>query len=330
MIRSHCICPSFLSSNIGDDAVFYNFFVKSLVHSNDQIVLDKEELLATTYVNLIEHDDRAMRNYYTWQRMLEVQPPGKIIKSTSDGATTAAHAVYSTISRAVTTTCKTIITDDNDSYVSFIDEISRQRIYLLNIHTLTALSFDDKARRPVYQELESDLEWVLHRLGRRAEKTDSEDYNNDYLRDMLLSKKYEIKDQSREGKSSSGKGSGELDLVIEDQGSLFAILEALKLKSVDVINISLHYFKLLSNYNPLQVKRTFLVVYYCGSNFDTWWRKYVEHIESIDLSVFVGSEYESFSEVVEAKTEYPTIKKLHHHFSSLSEPSICTHFAIRL
>jgi hypothetical protein len=319
-----------LSKNIGDDSVFYNVFMKGLLNSDDQIVLDKEERLATTYIKLIEHDDQAMRNYCTWQKMLEVQSAGKVIKSSSTGATSSVHAVYSTISKAVTTSCKTILTDDNDSYADFIDELNRQRIYMLNIHSLTALSFNEKKRKPIYQELEADLEWVLHRLGRRAEKTDSEDYNNDYLRDMLLSKRYEIKDQGREGKSSSGKGAGELDLVIEDHGSLFAILEALKLSSVDTININLHYFKLLSNYNPLRVKRTFLVTYYCGASFDVWWRKYVGHIESLDFSVFIGPDYDSISEVVESTTEFPTIKKLHHHFSALGEPSICTHFAIRL
>lgn len=330
MIRSHCICPSFLSKNIGNDAVFYNIFMRSILGSEDQIVLDQEERLATTYVSLIEHDDQAMRNYCTWQKMLEAQLPGKIIKSSSIGASTAIQAVYKTISKAVTTSCKTIITEDNNSYADFIDEINRQRIYLLNLHSLNALPFNEKKRKPIYQELEDDLEWVLHRLGRRAEKTDSEDYNNDYLRDMLCSKRYEVKDQGREGKSSSGKGAGELDLVIEDQGSLFAVLEALKLSSVDTMNINLHYFKLLSNYNPLLVKRTFLITYYCGASFDSWWCKYVEHIKSLDLSKFISSDYDAISGIVEADTEFPVIKKLHHHFCALGEPSICTHFAIRL
>lgn len=312
MILSHCICPSFLAKNIGDDSIFYSIFVQRFIFSGDQLVFDREENLATKYIDLIEEDSKALQNYYIWQKMLDTQLPGKILRSTSDGATSVKQVVYRTISKVVTTACKSIVTDNNDNYAEFIGDINRQRIQLMNVHTLAKSNFNEKLRRPTYQEFEADLEWVLQRLGRRAEKSDSEDKNNDYLRDMLLSKNYEVKDQSREGTSASGSSAGELDLIIEDQGDLFTIIEALKLSSVDTSYINAHYLKLLLNYNPLQARRTFLVTYYYGSAFDGWWAKYVAHIASLDMRCFIGDDYDSSSTLSECVTGFPTIKKLHH------------------
>ena len=61
---------------------------------------------------------------------------------------------------------------------------------------------------------------------------------------MLESKEYKIKDQSREGRSLGGKDKGELDIVIEDYNNLFAIIEALRLNSVnkrEIKGITLNY-----------------------------------------------------------------------------------------
>jgi len=330
MRYSHCICPSFLSKNIGDDSVFYKVFLERLLMSEDQIVLDREERLASSYMELLQENRSALTNYIMWREMLDRREGGKTLISSSGDAESSGAAVYSTIKNAVTTFGKVIVTDDNNHYADFIGEINRQRINLYNLQNLTAANCASMKKRPAFTEFEFDLEWTLHRLGRRAKKEDSEDYNNDYLRDMLNSKEYNIKDQTREGSSMSGKGAGELDLVVEDEGFLFTLVEAMKLSSVDTDYIDKHYLKLLSNYNPLEVKRTFLLTYYVGANFTTWWDKYTKHIASLDMSLFIHTDYNPVSKLAEEPTRYGSVKKLYHHFETGGEPAICTHFAIRL
>ncbi|WP_139832880.1 hypothetical protein [Pseudomonas sp. R45(2017)] len=330
MKMSHCICPSFLSKNIGDDSVFYTVFLERLLMSEDQIVLDREERLATSYVESIQEDRGALENYFTWKKMLDRRDSGKTLISSSGNATSFGSIVYSTISSAATAFKKVIIAEDNNHYSTFIQEINRQRIQLYNLQNLTSSKCAVSKKKPDYTELEEDLEWVLHRLGRRAKKDDSEDYNNDYLRDMLSSKDYEIKDQTREGKSMSGSGAGELDLVVEDDGYLFTLIEAMKLTSVDVGYIEKHYLKLLHNYNPLEVKRTFLVSYYSGSNFSSWWDKYKDYVVGLNMSKLVHPDYSTSSKVDEQETPYGSVKKLHHHLNAGGEHCLCTHFAIRI
>ncbi|WP_448125643.1 hypothetical protein [Pseudomonas veronii] len=330
MINSHCICPSFLSKNIADADVFLNIFIGRFICSGDQIVLDKEERLTTSYITSLEKNIDGFNNYKTWAKMLEQNQAGKTLLSSSGHSISFDEVVYKTISSAVTTFTKNIITENNNHYVGFIKEINRQRINLLNLQSLTHHSaMLQIGKKPTYPELELDLEWVLQRLGRLTGKDKSEDDYNDYVRDMLLSKKYEVKDQTREGASSSGEGAGELDIIIEDQQNLFSIIEAMKLNCVDSGYIDKHYSKLLSNYNPLAIKRTFLVTYYTGSNFIDWWARYKSHISKLDMSVFIAGAVFDSHRIDEQATSFGSIKKMHHHLMSGDEHSICTHIAIK-
>lgn len=167
---SHCICPSFLSKNIGDDSVFYKVFLERFLMTDDQIVLDKEERLATSYVTMMQQDSSALSNYFMWRKMLDRRDAGKTLLSSSGEAATAGEVVYSTIRNAVTTFGKVIVADDNNHYADFIDEINRQRIQLVNLQNLTSVNIAPIKRPADFVTLEADLEWVLHRLGRRAEK----------------------------------------------------------------------------------------------------------------------------------------------------------------
>lgn len=331
MKLSHCICPAFLSKNIGNDLIFFKVFLERLVMSEDQIVLDKEEELTTSYVSSLSEDVNGFTNYRTWRKMLDTRDSGKMLISSSQGAVTPGEAVYKTISRAVTSFGKTIIAEDNNHYKGFITEINRQRICLLNLQNLTQCNVSARLKKkPTYNELEADLEWVLQRLGRRSSKSNSEDYNNDYLRDMLLSKHYEVKDQTREGASSSGLGAGELDIIIEDDADLFAIVEAMKLSAVDTGYIDSHYLKLLTSYNPTNIKRTFLITYYSGSNFEGWWAKYFSYISSLDMAIFCSNPELSVTITENIPTSFGSIKKLHQHLVFGDEHALCTHFAIKI
>lgn len=331
MRSSHCICPSFLSKNIGNDSVFLNFFMGTLLRSEDQVVLDREEKLSTSYVTSLSEDVNGFTNYKMWRRLLDSCDSGKTLLSSSAGSMSSGEIVYRTISRAITSFNKSIVTDDNNHYADFIAEINRQRINLLNLQNINQIKAEGRFKpMPTFIELEADIEWVLQRLARRAKKSDSEDYSNDYLRDMIMSKGYEVKDQTREGQSSSGVGAGELDIIIEHQMDLFAIVEAMRLESVDSNYINTHYSKLLTNYNPVDVKRTFLITYYNGSNFDGWWDRYCAHISSLDISAISNRSNISSASIDLIETPYGSIKKLYHHLHAGDEHSLCIHMAVKV
>lgn len=331
MRRSHCICPKFLSKNIGDDSVFLNFFMGTLLKSEDQIVLDREEQLSTSYVLSLSEDVNGFTNYKMWRRLLDTCGSGKTLLSSSAGSSSSGEVVYRTISRAITSFCKSIVADDNNHYADFIAEINRQRISLLNLQNVNKTLAEGRFKpMPTYTELEADIEWVLQRLARRSKKSDSEDYSNDYLRDMIMSKGYEVKDQTREGQSSSGLSAGELDIIIEHQMDLFAIIEAMRLESVDSNYINAHYTKLLSNYNPVDVKRTFLITYYSGSSFDAWWARYCAQISTLNMAEISGKSGISAASIDLIETPYGSIKKLHHHLNAGDEHSLCIHMAVKV
>lgn len=329
--HSHCICPNFLSKNIGNDSIFFSFFMGTLLKPGDQIVLDREEKLSTSYISSLSEDVNGFTNYKMWRRFLDTGESGKTLLSSSAGSSSGGEAVYLTISKAVTSFCKSIITDDNNHYAEFIAEINRQRISLLNLQNFNRPLAEGRFKpMPTYTELEADIEWVLQRLARRSKKSDSEDYSNDYLRDMIMSKGYEVKDQTREGQSSSGLSAGELDIIIEHQMDLFAIIEAMRLESVDTNYINTHYSKLLSNYNPADVKRTFLITYYSGSSFDSWWSRYCTHISGLDIAAMSNKSNISTAKIDLVDTPYGSIKKLHHHFNAGNEHSLCIHMAVKV
>ncbi|MHA6231117.1 hypothetical protein [Pseudomonas fluorescens group sp. PF-69] len=331
MANAHCICPSFLSSNISDPTVYMNVFLTKFLMSDDQIVLDREGKIVLAYVSALKDDIDGFKNYTAWKALVESKSSGKTLIASSGGANADSEVIYNTISNATTTFDKSIVAENNNHYDDFIDEINRQRINLLSLQSLEHHKISKIFERICgYADFEADLGWVIHRLGRLSKKNKLEDDYNDFLREMLLSKSYEVKDQTREGKSASKKGAGELDIVVENNGDLYTIIEAMKLSSVDKEYIDDHYKKLLTNYNPLAVKRTFLVTYYSGSKFSEWWTRYISHLNSLVMSSYIpGSPLVSVS-IDEVKTPYGNLKKLHHHMELNGENTLCTHFAIKL
>ena len=73
---------------------------------------------------------------------------------------------------------------------------------------------------------------------------ESEDQRNDYIRDILEANMYLVKDQTRQGTSNSGKDSGEVDILIHEQSTAIAIIEALNLDSFNVGYLNTHINKI--------------------------------------------------------------------------------------
>lgn len=115
----------------------------------------------------------------------------------------------------------------------------------------------------------------------------SENSMNDYLRDLLVARGYsEAKDQTRHGLSASGQSAGEVDLLLSKDGKEIAIVECMKLNSVDTGYIDDHIDKALNNYNPLGTA-TYVVAYVHSANFGAFWDRYTNHLKCRSLPIQV-------------------------------------------
>lgn len=136
---------------------------------------------------------------------------------------------------------------------------------------------EDEAK---FQELELTQN-ILHALV-NIQKTNlfhgrSEDDINDGVRnalDML----YEVKDQTRQGKSETGKRSGELDILLCKKSMPWAIVEALRLSFLDKDSLSKHINKALTNYDPIGCKNSYVIIYAMAPDFNILWRNIVAYL----------------------------------------------------
>lgn len=113
----------------------------------------------------------------------------------------------------------------------------------------------------------------------------TEDSINDYVRDMLVNRGYkEVRDQTRHGLSVSGKSAGEVDLLISKAGKEAALIEGLKLNSVNKSCIDLHIKKAIGNYNALGTA-TFLLAYVYVDDYESFWIDYLKYLESYDFGL---------------------------------------------
>lgn len=117
---------------------------------------------------------------------------------------------------------------------------------------------------------------------------------------------YEVCDQTRQGVSETGNSSGEIDLLICRASFPFAIIEALKLESVNKTSLQRHIDKLLVNYNPNGLPYAYLVVYYTEKNFSSFCASFDEYLHQYsypypviyDLTVLDSDYSELFQAVI--------------------------------
>lgn len=100
---------------------------------------------------------------------------------------------------------------------------------------------------------------------------------NDALKNYL-GMVYDICDQTRQGVSETGNSSGSVDLMICQDAFPIAIIEALKLNSVNKSSIQRHINKLLVNYDPNGLPYAFLIAYYTEKAFSTFCTSFEEYI----------------------------------------------------
>lgn len=112
-------------------------------------------------------------------------------------------------------------------------------------------------------------------------KNATEDERNDYIRDMLETNKYSVKDQTRQGTSNSGKASGEVDILIHKQEIPVSIIEALNLDSFNVGYLNTHINKIYE-YDTLGNPYNFILSYVKVKDFGVFMDKYYDHIKNYD------------------------------------------------
>lgn len=104
---------------------------------------------------------------------------------------------------------------------------------------------------------------------------------NDELRDQL-GMVYDIHDQIRQGTSESGAGAGEIDLLVFHNSFPVAIIEALKLNSVNKAVLTKHISKALVNYDRNGLPYAFIVIYATPKNFVGFYDSVIEYIEKYE------------------------------------------------
>lgn len=169
--------------------------------------------------------------------------------------------------------------------------VVRKILYLIDdVPTLPAsneerLNADIIAANSVLNDLIKISERVCSNVTYRNDSP--ENSINDYFRDTLSLMGYsEVKDQTRHGVSVSGKDAGEVDILIAKDAKEIAIFEGLKLDSVNTSYIDSHIDKAIKSYNALGTA-TFIVAYVSAQNFESFWEKYVAHLQNYTYPIQV-------------------------------------------
>lgn len=134
-----------------------------------------------------------------------------------------------------------------------------------------------------------DLVEISTRLTERKYLVKLEDLVTDNFSDQLRAKGYNVSDQTRSGRSSTGMTSGELDLMIRDSRGLpISIIESFRLDSFGMGNTTIieHLTKLQVDYDTTGLPVNFMIVYSESENFMDAWNKYVKYISKLPFHRF--------------------------------------------
>lgn len=125
---------------------------------------------------------------------------------------------------------------------------------------------------------------------------DDEDMINDWFVSLVKQRMnfagWKIYDQSRRGRSASGKGVGETDGWIEDgQGNSISMIEAFRLgQNIDRSTIRQHLDK-ISKYNSTGTSPLFIVVYTATNNFPKLCSQYAEYVQGLEYQGFDSGKF---------------------------------------
>ena len=165
------------------------------------------------------------------------------------------------------------VEDEYSDYISEIENVARMMCSGIPMPQSNEERL--KATLTSAANIYSDILSICERLCNNKTYTYDQQENtiNDYIRDMLNAKgKYEVLDQTRHGISGSGKDAGEVDILLKEDQKEVAIIEGLKLDSVNQQYIQEHIDKAIVNYNALGTP-TYIIAYVKTANFLDFWNR---------------------------------------------------------
>ena len=176
---------------------------------------------------------------------------------------------------------------ESDPYEKFSQDLRAAAIFLFFFFLYASneerLNADLAAARAVLDDLVFSSQLVCNNA--LYNQNTRENSINDYFRDLLKAKGYEqVLDQTRHGISVSGKDAGSVDLLMRKGNREVAIIEALRLTSVDTGIIKEHIDKAVTNYNALGTP-TFLLFYAGSPDFGDFWRRLLIHLKQYSFEI---------------------------------------------
>lgn len=196
-------------------------------------------------------------------------------------------------------------------------ELDKKNILVVKIYKskkLTEIKIDSNISKVIDKYLEDVLYGCIQLQSLALYSSAKEDDRNDIISKILESMGYRLKDQTRRGKSNNGKGSGEVDIFIQDEkGFPFSIIEALNLTSLNASYLNTHIDKIYK-YDTTGNLVNICLSYVNIADFDVFWKNYCDHIKRkeyknklVSLDVDLSLHY---SEIKIAKTTHQRSGKL--------------------
>ena len=133
------------------------------------------------------------------------------------------------------------------------------------------------------------------------DKDSTEDTMNDYIRD-ILGESYIVRDQTRQGESENGDRAGEVDMQICFEDLPVAMIEAIKVYSLERNRLAAHMNKVLTKYDPNGCPYVFLVIYTTIKRFDVGYKNILTYFEGYEYP------YPRETNLQEVDTGYGEIK----------------------
>jgi hypothetical protein len=156
--------------------------------------------------------------------------------------------------------------------------------------------------KPKKDLLETIITTAHHLQGISKTIKPDEDSRNSFIALLLSLHGFITKDQTRWGRSETGKTMGYIDIKIENlENEAEAVIEAFILKGFNSRVIDGHLTKLFG-YDPSGLVRNFIIVYSEATDFLELWKKYLNHLPKIDFK------YKMVESPEEEKTNFTEIK----------------------
>ena len=317
MNNAYCFCPKFLAK------VPVDSIIEALVLKKNSIILDDKYKLINEYTKVL--GDIPDRFHLITLLNLQI-PDSQKIKVNVDAPNVDSRFLLETLTGRMILETRLLASADRDTHQAIVDDLEKHNITKVFPHNFTQSYNSHLTRRFEYQEFKLELEHSLAlMIGEKKGRKENE-YNST-LANCLEAKRYQVRDQTLHGKSSTGKTAGSLDLAIYDK-DLKAIIEPFKLEGREALPFYVHLNKLLDNYNPLRVGHTFLVVYFIGERkkFTKFADNYETRLGNLDKSKLNQSSTWSFDRVTRAQNEYDAIRIIEQVGSVNGSDFVCTHF----